>query len=50
MNIACWKLFVRFFFDSAGAKKKLGKKKTPRVISPRARGDQGYAPWMGAAF
>ena len=42
--------YPTFFFDTAGAKKKVHKKETPRMVSSPAGDDQGYAPWMGASF
>ena len=40
----------RFFFDLAGAKKKLGKKKAPKGVSPSADGDEDYASSTAPPF
>ena len=56
-NVISWteimsaKRLQRFFFGTTGAKKKLCKKKAPLWgVSLSAESDQGYAPWMCAAF
>ncbi len=44
------KAFATFSFDTAGAKEKVYKKKTPRGISPSADGEEGSAPSTAQAF
>ena len=44
------KAFSAFLLTHEAQRKKLSKKETPRKISPRARGDQRSARWIGASL
>ena len=43
-------LYPLFSLTHEAQRKKLSKKETPRKISPRARGDQRSARWIGGRF
>ena len=46
----CTKLLATFFFEAKGAKKKVIKKETPRIISRSAEREEGYVPSTSQAF
>jgi hypothetical protein len=39
-----------FSFDTIGAKKKVRKKETPRIVSPPAGGEEAYAASTAQTF
>ena len=44
------KISSTFLFDTTGAKRKVHKRETPRIISPSAEGDKGSAPLTAPPF
>jgi hypothetical protein len=46
----CAKSSATFSFDTKGAKEKVFKKKTPRIVSPPAGGEEGCAPSTAQVF
>ena len=46
----CTNLLATFFFEAKGAKKKVIKKETPRIISRSAEREEGYSPSTSQAF
>ena len=49
-SVKTYNLLATFFFEAKGAKKKVNKKETPRIISRVAAREEGYAPSTPRAF